>query len=64
MTNATVVASKGGAALVDLDYSGDATSDGARRLVADARAYPAPAGVTIGVTGYTADLVDQLALAR
>jgi len=60
VTGATVVAQRGDAALVTLAYAGDATSDQARQIVRGARAYQPPAGVTVGVTGYTADLVDQL----
>jgi trehalose monomycolate/heme transporter len=57
---ATVTASKDSAALIDLMYAGDATDATARQVVREARAYQPPPGVTIGVTGYTADLNDQL----
>jgi trehalose monomycolate/heme transporter len=57
---ATVAASKGSAALIDLGYAGDATDATARQVVREARAFQPPPGVTIGVTGYTADLNEQL----
>ncbi len=60
VTAATVTAQRGDAALVTLDYPGDPTDDVARQIVRDARAVPEPAGVRIGVTGFTADLTDQL----
>ncbi len=61
VAGATVVAASGDSALINVAYPGDdATSAGARALVGELRGYAAPAGVTLGVTGATADLVDQL----
>jgi uncharacterized membrane protein YdfJ with MMPL/SSD domain len=60
VTGATVVAARGSAALINVTYVGEPTGPDARRLVADIRALSPPPGGTIGVTGYTADLVDQL----
>ncbi len=48
------------AALYTVDFSGEPAADGPRAIVRDIRALPEPPGVHIGVTGYTADLVDQL----
>jgi len=60
-SGATVTAADGHAALISVGYPGDdATSAGARALVGQLRRYPAPDGVRLGVTGSTADLVDQL----
>jgi RND superfamily putative drug exporter len=53
-------AANGDQALYTVDFNGDPASDGARDIVRDIRALPEPANVHIGVTGYTADLVDQL----
>jgi RND superfamily putative drug exporter len=60
VTGASVVAANGSAALISVSYLGEPTGPDARRLVADIRALSPPPGGTIGVTGYTADLVDQL----
>ena len=60
VTGASVVAANGSAALINVSYTGEPTGPDARRLVADIRALSPPPGAAIGVTGYTADLVDQL----
>jgi RND superfamily putative drug exporter len=60
VTGASVVAANGGAVLVDVAYEGDATGPNARQVIGDIRALPPAPGTTIGVTGFTADLVDQL----
>jgi trehalose monomycolate/heme transporter len=60
VTRVTVGAAQGDAVLLDVAYTGEPTGPDAKALVGDLRALrPAP-GTTIGVTGYTADLVDQL----
>ncbi len=57
----TPVASRGDAVLFQVGYAGEPTEGTARGIVERIRALrPAP-GTTIGVTGYTADLNDQLA---
>jgi RND superfamily putative drug exporter len=61
VTGASVVTANGSAALISVAYAGEPTGPDARHLVADLRALSPPPGGTIGVTGYTADLVDQLA---
>src|SRR5205814_2682887 len=60
VTGASIVAARGSATLINVTYEGAPTGPDARRLVADIRAMSPPADGTIGVTGYTADLVDQL----
>jgi trehalose monomycolate/heme transporter len=60
VTAVTPPARKGDHALYTVDFDGDPASDGPRAVVRDIRALPEPANVHIGVTGYTADLVDQL----
>jgi trehalose monomycolate/heme transporter len=60
VTGASVVAARDGAVLVDVAYEGDATGPNARQVIRDVRALSPAPGTTIGVTGYTADLVDQL----
>jgi trehalose monomycolate/heme transporter len=60
VTDATVVATSGTTTLINADYHGEPASHVARDIVVAARGVSAPAGVTIGVTGGTADLVDQL----
>jgi uncharacterized membrane protein YdfJ with MMPL/SSD domain len=61
VTGATVAAASGGSALITVGYAGDETGEDARAVVRDIRALPPPPGATIGVTGYTASLIDQLA---
>ncbi len=61
VTGASVVAAGGSTVLVDVAYEGDATGPNARQLIRDIRALTPAPGTTIGVTGFTADLVDQLA---
>lgn len=61
VTGVDPVAAKPGAVLLDVDYTGPGTGDDARDVVRAIRALPVAGGTTIGVTGYTADLVDQLA---
>jgi RND superfamily putative drug exporter len=56
----TPAAAQGDQALYTVDFNGDPSSGAARDIVRDIRALPEPANVHIGVTGYTADLVDQL----
>jgi trehalose monomycolate/heme transporter len=60
VTAVTPAATNGDQALYTVDFNGDPASAGARDIVRDIRALPEPANVHIGVTGYTADLVDQL----
>jgi RND superfamily putative drug exporter len=60
VTAVAPVATAGDQALYTVDFRGDPAGDGPRRIVRDIRALPQPANVHIGVTGYTADLVDQL----
>ena len=60
VTAVTPAATNGDQALYTVDFNGDPAGDGARAVVRDIRALPEPASVHIGVTGYTADLVDQL----
>lgn len=57
---ASVTASAGTSALISVDYPGDAVGTAARDTVTAIRSLALPAGVTIGVTGGTADLIDQL----
>ncbi|OLB76222.1 MAG: hypothetical protein AUI14_19415 [Actinobacteria bacterium 13_2_20CM_2_71_6] len=57
---ASMAAAKGDAVLVTVNYTGVSTGDEARQVVRDIRALTPAPGTTIGVTGYTADLVDQL----
>jgi uncharacterized membrane protein YdfJ with MMPL/SSD domain len=59
-TAATVVDTSGNAALVNVDYAGLATGSPARQAVGAIRGLSPPPGVTVGVTGGTADLIDQL----
>ncbi len=61
VTGASVAAAKGDAVMISVAYAGPATGEDARQVVRDIRGLiPAP-GTTIGVTGYTADLLDNLA---
>jgi RND superfamily putative drug exporter len=60
VTGVSVVAGKDSAALLDVVYPGEPTGTDARAVVNAIRALPPAPGTTIGVTGYTADLVDQL----
>jgi RND superfamily putative drug exporter len=60
VTGVTQAAAKGDLALYTVDFNGGPAGDAARRVVRDVRALPEPPGVHIGVTGYSADLVDQL----
>jgi RND superfamily putative drug exporter len=57
----SVAAVQDDAVLLHVVYTGEATGPDARVLVGDLRALTPAPGTTIGVTGYTADLVDQLA---
>jgi RND superfamily putative drug exporter len=54
------VAVDGDATLVDVTFDGIATSDGARALVDDVRATPAPTGSSAEVAGESARLTDLL----
>ena len=60
VVNAEVAATTGSSVLVTLTYPGEANGDQARGVVAAVRALAPPPGTTIGVTGTTAALVDQL----
>ncbi len=60
VSDASVTASRGTTALIVADYHGQATDRAARDIVTAARGLTPPPGVTIGVTGGTADLADQL----
>jgi trehalose monomycolate/heme transporter len=60
VTGVSVVAGNGTAALLRVAYTGEPTGTDARAVVRDLRALTPPPGATIGVTGYTADLLDQL----
>ncbi|HEY2793580.1 MAG TPA: MMPL family transporter, partial [Micromonosporaceae bacterium] len=61
VTSAVVSESVGDSSLVTVDYRGEPTDPAAHRIVAAIRALHPAAGTTIGVTGATADLSDQLA---
>jgi RND superfamily putative drug exporter len=61
VTGAKVAATKGSAVLISVAYTGESTGDDARAVVRAIRALAPAPGTTIGVTGYTADLLDQLA---
>jgi RND superfamily putative drug exporter len=61
VTGSTISASQGDAVLFSVAYTGPATGDDARQVVRDLRALTPAPGTTIGVTGYTADLIDNLA---
>ncbi len=61
VTGVSVAAGRGDAVLLHVNYAGEPTGPVARTLVHDLRTLPPAPGTTIGVTGYTADLVDQLA---
>jgi trehalose monomycolate/heme transporter len=56
----TPAASQGDAALFQVGYTGEPTDGTAREMVGRIRALRPDPGTTIGVTGYTADLIDQL----
>jgi RND superfamily putative drug exporter len=60
ITSATVVGERGGTAKVDLGFTGDPMSAGARDLVDRVRALPPPPGGTVLVGGDTAVLSDLL----
>ncbi len=60
VTATTIEATAGTRTLLSVDYRGEATDPAARDAVAAIRALPEPAGVRVGVTGATADLIDQL----
>jgi RND superfamily putative drug exporter len=60
VTGVTPVAAKGDQALYTVDFAGGPADDTARAIVRDIRALPEPSTIQIGVTGYSADLVDQL----
>jgi RND superfamily putative drug exporter len=57
---ATVVDTAGSTAHVDIAYTGDPLSTGARELVGEIRALPAPDGAEVLVGGQSADLEDLL----
>src|SRR4029079_16151112 len=46
--------------LLNVNYSGDASSVGARNIVKEIRALPRPSGATVMVGGTSASVVDQL----
>ncbi len=60
VTGASVAAARDGAALISVAYSGEPTGPDARGVVRDLRAVAPDPGTTLGVTGYTADLLDSL----
>ncbi|OLE25995.1 MAG: hypothetical protein AUG44_14370, partial [Actinobacteria bacterium 13_1_20CM_3_71_11] len=60
VTGVGVDAVQGDVALLKVAYTGETTGTDARAVVRDLRALTPAPGTTIGVTGYTADLVDQL----
>jgi uncharacterized membrane protein YdfJ with MMPL/SSD domain len=60
VTAVTPSASQGTSALLTVDYRGLPTGPVARDTVNAIRALRPPPGVTVGVTGGTADLIDQL----
>jgi RND superfamily putative drug exporter len=60
VTGVTPLAARDDQALYAVDFSGDPADDTARAIVRDIRALPEPSTVHVGVTGYSADLVDQL----
>jgi RND superfamily putative drug exporter len=59
-TGVTPVAAQGDQALYTVDYAGDPADAAPRAIVRDIRALPEQSTVQIGVTGYSADLADQL----
>ncbi|HEY1489210.1 MAG TPA: MMPL family transporter, partial [Micromonosporaceae bacterium] len=61
VTGANVVLASGTSSMIDVAYRGEPTAPAAHRIVAAIRALRPPPGGTIGVTGATADLSDQLA---
>ena len=61
VTGANVVLASGTSSMIDVAYRGEPTDPAAHRIVAAIRALRPPPGGTIGVTGATADLSDQLA---
>jgi RND superfamily putative drug exporter len=60
VTGVTPAAAKGSDTLLTVDYDGLVTGPGARGVVTAIRGLTPPAGLAIGVTGSTADLIDQL----
>jgi trehalose monomycolate/heme transporter len=60
VTGVSVAAARTDAVLLSVAYTGEPTGPAARDLVGDIRTLAPGPGTTIGVTGYTADLVDQL----
>ena len=60
VTGATVTTTEGPSTLINVDYRGQVTDATARDTVTSIRAMKPPPGTTIGVTGATADLNDQL----
>ncbi|MBO0871736.1 MAG: MMPL family transporter, partial [Micromonosporaceae bacterium] len=55
-----LVATRADSTLFTVDYPGDPNGSAAIQVVREIRAVRAPPGATVGVTGYTADLADQL----
>ncbi len=60
VTGVSVVAARGDAVLFSVAYPGEPTGSDARQVVRDLRALHPEPGTTLGVTGTTADLLDQL----
>jgi len=58
--DATVTATAGDSSLITVDYAGKPTDRAAHQAVTAIRALSPPPGTTIGVTGATADLIDEL----
>jgi trehalose monomycolate/heme transporter len=55
-----LTANRGDSTVFTVDYAGDPNSPAAQQVVREIRALRAPSGARVGVTGYTADLADQL----
>jgi trehalose monomycolate/heme transporter len=60
VTSAEVTGIRGDVARIDVGYGADPMSVAARRIVADARAVPPPAGAQVLIGGQTAQLADEL----
>jgi trehalose monomycolate/heme transporter len=60
VTGAEVTGVRGDVARIDVGYGADPMSVAARRIVADARAVPPPAGAQVLIGGQTAQLADEL----
>jgi RND superfamily putative drug exporter len=60
VSSATVTAVRAGHALVEVSYHGEPAAASTRVLVGEIHGLPAPAGVTVLVTGPPAEVADQL----